>query len=263
MIQFHPAAWGIWGVCVVLASLFGFQTMLAVPLVTFFGLIVYVHSTCNEIEYVLPLEDDEVRTVWNGGVTLICRFGAISGACGIGLHLAYLLAELYLGQGVFVQIMRKLENIYVGVSELGFGIGIGVYGFEDICPRDGGLDTKHMLMRILCAIAVSALCFVIGMLILYWFGLRSVGTERKKPEKADTRESKIKNVISATLIWLVLVLFLMMGFGVMVWRPFLLGSKLGYNFLFLVPMVIILMVLVYREKHRKYELEYTPERTGV
>ena len=89
LIRYHPAAWGITGLCVVHPS--------------------------------------------------------ISGACGIGLHLAYLLAELYLGQGVFVQIMRKLENIYVGVSELGFGIGIGVYGFEDICPREGGLDTKHIL----------------------------------------------------------------------------------------------------------------------
>ena len=260
LVRFHPVLWGFWIVLVFAASLFGFETMLAVPFVTFFGLIIYVNSTRNEIECVLPLRDDEIRKIWNGGVTRICGFGAIAGFLGIGVHLVYLMSEFYEKNLAFVKVMRKLEGWNNAVSELTFGIGGEMYGYRDICPSDL-LEVSHLLRRIWCSIAVSALCLTVGMLLLYLFGLWIVGSERKKSE-AESREHRVRDVIVKTGIVLIIVLYAVMVFGVLFQQAALLCAEPGYNLVFLIPAVIVLVVFVYLEKHRRFEVEYSPERTA-
>lgn len=194
LIRFHPVLWGGWILLVLFASIQGFLLMISVPLTAFLGLIVYVNSTGNEIEYMVPLEDEEIRDVWYGGVKRICRFGAMGGACGIGLQIAYLMSALYAPGCLFVRVMQWIEERFIVISEIGYGIGADIYGTGNVQFLLGRFDVQTVCWKMLCWIAMNACCFAIGMLLLYHFGIVAVSERISLETETDSRQSTVRRV---------------------------------------------------------------------
>lgn len=257
LLRFHPVLWGLWIFCVLFAALFGFQLVLAVPFVTLFGMLVYVNSSCNEIEYIVPLEDSEMTEIRRGGVGRICRFGAIAGICGLGLHFVYLLSTGYGRNATFVRIMDFLDVRFQILSEIGFGVGSRTYGELDLPEGKGIGAIKGVFPQMLCVIVLSALCFALGMLLLYRLGLSSANNSASKNDGAAASVRKPSDIIFQAG----LALYLMVGIGLMAFRVVLFGRLFVFWLILLALMIVCLLLSIRSIRNSQCRFEYTPERT--
>ncbi|MBP5462874.1 MAG: hypothetical protein J6Y20_12240 [Lachnospiraceae bacterium] len=257
LLRVHPVLWGLWVFLVLFTALFGFQLVLAVPFVTLFGMLYYANSTGYEIEYIVPLEDSEITANWYGGVRRICRFGAIAGACGLCVHLAYLLTVGYGRNTAFVRVMDWLDVRFRIISEIGFGVGPGMYGELDMISDRGIGRIDGVLPQMLCVIAISALCFALGMLLLYRLGLRAVNDRVSKNEETGT----LKNRLPKIIFRVAMVFYLVVGIGLMAFRFALFGRFYVAWLVGLSLMIAGMLWCIRSTLTGQNSPEYAPERT--